>query len=196
MRFLALFLLVVAYKFLTNLMHYFRIKKLQTYFSEFLEHKCDNMNLYRQEVLSLFEKAHVKDKKIPVSEHIGNRQIVSGNVSTFSMFPSTRVAFSVTTLNMFEEAEGVFRNMYLLQPFFSDDPCNVLRYRTVTLRYRHRSSLLQIYSRSRSVPSRLPSAFWLRCCNRFRQCACSLLFRTAPCSSTSALAYSSRNLFF
>ena len=93
MRFLALFLLVVAYKFLTNLMHYFRIKKLQTYFSEFLEHKCDNMNLYRQEVLSLFEKAHVKDKKIPVSEHIGNRQIVSGNVSTFSMFPSTRVAF-------------------------------------------------------------------------------------------------------
>ena len=86
MRFLALFLLVVAYKFLTNLMHYFRIKKLQTYFSEFLEHKCDNMNLYRQEVLSLFEKAHVKDKKIPVSEHIGNRQIVSGNVSTFSMF--------------------------------------------------------------------------------------------------------------
>lgn len=63
MRFLALFLLVVAYKFLTNLIHYFRIKKLQTYFSEFLEHKCDNMNLYRQEVLSLFEKAHVKDKK-------------------------------------------------------------------------------------------------------------------------------------
>lgn len=120
MRFLALFLLVIAYKFLTNLMHYFRIKKLQTYFSEFLEHKCDNMNLYRQEVLSLFEKAHVKDKKIPVSEHIGNRQIVSGNVSTFSMFPSTRVAFSVTTLNMFEEAEGVFRKNMLdsFNPFY------------------------------------------------------------------------------
>lgn len=63
MRFLALFLLVVAYKFLTNLMHYFRIKKLQTYFSEFLEHKRSDMNLYRQEVLSLFEKAHVKDIK-------------------------------------------------------------------------------------------------------------------------------------
>ena len=113
MRFLALFLLVVAYKFLTNLMHYFRIKKLQTYFSEFLEHKRSDMNLYRQEVLSLFEKAHVKDIKIPVSEHIGNRKIVSGIVSTFSMFPSTRTEFSVTVLNMFEEAEGVFRKNML-----------------------------------------------------------------------------------
>ena len=120
MRFLALFLLVVAYKFLTNLMHYFRIKKLQTYFSEFLEHKRSDMNLYRQEVLSLFEKAHVKDIKIPVSEHIGNRKFVSGNVSTFSMFPSTRTEFSVTVLNMFEEAEGVFRKNMLdsFNPFY------------------------------------------------------------------------------
>ena len=103
MRFLALFLLVVAYKFLTNLMHYFRIKKLQTYFSEFLEHKRSDMNLYRQEVLSLFEKAHVKDIKIPVSEHIGNR-----------------TEFSVTVLNMFEEAEGVFRKNMLdsFNPFY------------------------------------------------------------------------------
>lgn len=120
MRFLTLFLLVVAYKFLTNLMHYFKIKKLQTYFSEFLEHKRSDMNLYRQEVLSLFEKAHVKDIKIPVSEHIGNRKIVSGNVSTFSMFPSTRTEFSVTVLNMFEEAEGVFRKNMLdsFNPFY------------------------------------------------------------------------------
>lgn len=75
MRFLALFLLVIAYKFLANLMHYFRIKKLQTYFSEFLDHKRSDMNFYRQEVLSLFEKAHVKDIKIPASEHIGNGEI-------------------------------------------------------------------------------------------------------------------------
>lgn len=120
MRFLALFLLVVAYKFLTNLMHYFRIKKLQTYFSEFLDHKRSDMNFYRQEVLSLFEKAHVKDIKIPASEHIGNGEIVSGNVSTFSMFPSTRTEFSVTVLNMFEEAEGVFRKNMLdsFNPFY------------------------------------------------------------------------------
>ena len=56
MRFLALFLLVVAYKFLTNLMHYFRIKKLQTYFSEFLEHKRSDMNLYVKKYFPCLKK--------------------------------------------------------------------------------------------------------------------------------------------
>ena len=117
---LALFLLVVAYKFLTNLMHYFRIKKLQTYFSEFLEHKRSDMNLYRQEVLSLFEKLMIKDIKIPVSEHIGNRKIVSGNVSTFSMFPSTRTEFSVTVLNCSKRQKACSAKICLIcfNPFY------------------------------------------------------------------------------
>ena len=113
MRFLIIFLFIVGYKFLSNLLHYFRIKKLHQFFCEFMKQKRDNMNLYRQEVLSLFEKAHIKDIKIPVSECIGNRQIANATVSAFSMFPSLRPAFSSTALNMFEEAEGVFRkNMF------------------------------------------------------------------------------------
>ena len=98
MRFLIIFLFIVGYKFLSNLLHYFRIKKLHQYFCEFMKQKRDNMNLYRQEVLS---------------ECIGNRQIANATVSAFSMFPSLRPAFSSTALNMFEEAEGVFRkNMF------------------------------------------------------------------------------------
>lgn len=120
MHFGILFLLIVVYKFLTNLLHYFRIRTLHKYFCEFMDNKRDNMNLYRQEVLSLFEKAHVKDIKIPISERVGFGQIVNASVSVFSMFPSLRPQFSSTTLNMFEETEGVFRKNMIdsFNPFY------------------------------------------------------------------------------
>lgn len=120
MHFGILFLLIVVYKFLTNLLHYFRIKTLHKYFYEFMDGKRDNMNLYRQEVLSLFRKAHVKDVKTPVSESIGYGQIVNATVSVFSMFPSLRPQFSSTALNMFEEAEGAFHKNMLdsFNPFY------------------------------------------------------------------------------
>lgn len=120
MHFFTLFLLIVAYKFLTNLLHYFRIKTLHKYFCEFVDNKRIDMNLYRQEVLSLFEKAHVKDVKTPVSEPIGCGQVVNTTVSVFSMFPSLRPTFSSATLNMFEEAEGAFHKNMIdsFNPFY------------------------------------------------------------------------------
>ncbi|MFQ7092178.1 MAG: hypothetical protein ACLRQ8_10255 [Coprococcus sp.] len=120
MRFVTIFLFIVGYKFLSNLLHCLRIRKLHQYFCEFMKQQRDNMNLYRQEVLSLFEKAHIKDVKIPVSERIGNSQIANWTASTFSMFPSLRPAFSSTALNMFEEAEGVFRKNMIdsINPFY------------------------------------------------------------------------------
>lgn len=109
MKILLIFFLIVAYKFLINLSHYLRIKKLHKYFSDFVEKKRTDMNLYKQEVISLFKKAHIKDVKTPVSEPIGFGQVVNANVSVFSMFPSLRPVFAMESLNMFEEAEGVFR---------------------------------------------------------------------------------------
>ena len=111
MKILGLVLFVILLKFSLNLQNYLRIKKLHNCFLDFIHGKQNNMQMYSQEVLELFKKAHIPDKKIPVSEHIGT-QIVSAVISIQSMFPSTRAEFAAETLCMFESAEGVFhKNM-------------------------------------------------------------------------------------
>lgn len=109
MDLLFLLLIAIAYKFFRNLSYYLRVKTLHGYFIEFTEHKRTNMNMYRQEVISLFKKANVKDVITPVSEPIGYGQIMNASVSVFSMFPSLRPVFLSEALNMFEDAEGAFR---------------------------------------------------------------------------------------
>lgn len=112
MKLLIFFILIILYKFFSNLSRYLRIKTLHRYFCDFIDHKRTDMNLYKQEVISLFQKAGVKDVKTPVSEPVGYAQVVNVNVSVFSMFPSLRPTFSSEALNMFEEAEGSFmKNM-------------------------------------------------------------------------------------
>lgn len=109
MRLLIFFIIVILIKFSLNYYNYMRIKKLHKYFEEFIQHKRTDMNLYRQEVLSLFKKAGVKDVLTPIAEPIGFSQIANATVSVFSMFPSLRPLFAGSALNMFEEAEGVFK---------------------------------------------------------------------------------------
>lgn len=109
MKLLFFFLLIILYKFISNLSNYLRIKTLHKYFCDFVDHKRTDMNLYKQEVISLFQKANIKDIKTPVSEPIGYGQIMHANVSVFSMFPSLRPTFAGEALNMFEEAAGVFK---------------------------------------------------------------------------------------
>lgn len=135
MKALAFFLLVVFYKFFSNFMCYRRIKILHKYFSEFIDHKRTDMNQYKQEVISLFKKANVKDIKLLTSESIGYGHIASATISVFSMFPSLRPNFAGESLNMFENAEGSFKkNMRdSFNPFYWIDliiflPKNLLSY--------------------------------------------------------------------
>lgn len=130
-----IFITIIFIKFFLNLYNYLRTQQLHKYFDDFLHQKRNNMNIYRQEVISLFEKANVKDVKIPVSEPTGFRQVRNVIVSVFDMFPSTRPAFASTSLNMFEEAEGVFRkNMFdSINPLYWIEliiflPKNILKY--------------------------------------------------------------------
>lgn len=135
MKILLFFIAIIFIKFSLNFYNYLRTQQLHKYFDDFFHQKRNDMNIYRQEVISLFEKANIKDVKIPVSEPIGFGQICNVNVSVFDMFPSTRVAFASTALNMFEEAEGVFRkNMFdSINPLYWMElivffPKNILKY--------------------------------------------------------------------
>lgn len=120
MKMLIMFLVVVVIKFSLNFHNFLRIKQLSNYHLEFLEGKRPNFTEYRQEVIELFRKAHVKNAYIPVSEPTGYGQIVNMNVDVFSMFPSEFSIISAPAIKMFSEAQGVFRkNMFdSINPIF------------------------------------------------------------------------------
>ena len=112
MKLLLIPIAIIALKFLLNLQHWLRIKRLKEYFLEFICGKRNDMNRYRNEVISLFKKAYVPDVYTPVVDSVGLGLLASGNVSLFTMFPSKRAAFIAEYLNMFDSAEGTFyKNM-------------------------------------------------------------------------------------
>lgn len=111
---------VVAFKLLTNLLCYIRIKKLNKYFREFLLSDKDDIYLLQQEVLSLFKRAGIKDVLVPAAQAVGYNMIATGCASAFSAFPTRNKALVGTYLTMFDAACGVFRkNMFdALNPIY------------------------------------------------------------------------------
>lgn len=107
-KILASVFLIALLKFSFNFQNYIRTKKLHSSFLDFIHGQNSNIQSHSQEVLELFKKAHIPDKRIPASERVG-AQIFSAVVSVQSMFPSTRADFAAETICMFESAEGVFR---------------------------------------------------------------------------------------
>ena len=108
MKLLLIPIAIIALKFLLNLQHWLRIKRLKEYFLEFICGKRNDMNRYRNEVISLFKKAYVPDVYTPVVDSVGLGLLASGNVSLFTMFPSKRAAFIAEYLNMFDAINPLF----------------------------------------------------------------------------------------
>ena len=108
MKLLLIPIAIIALKFLLNLQHWLRIKQLKEYFLEFICGKRNDMNRYRNEVISLFKKAYVPDVYTPVVDSVGLGLLASGNVSLFTMFPSKRAAFIAEYLNMFDAINPLY----------------------------------------------------------------------------------------
>ena len=70
MKLLLIPIAIIALKFLLNLQHWLRIKRLKEYFLEFICGKRNDMNRYRNEVISLFKKAYVPDVYTPVVDSV------------------------------------------------------------------------------------------------------------------------------
>lgn len=109
MKLLILFLVIVLIKFVLNLYNFLRIKKLCSYHLEFLSDKRPDFTKYRQEVLSLFKKAHIKNVCTPATQPVGYGKIATMNVDVFTMFPSNLQIIAVPAHGMFNEAQGVFK---------------------------------------------------------------------------------------
>lgn len=102
---------------------------------DFLKQKDTNLSTYKRSIVNLFKRAGVKDSYIPTVNAVGYGQIASFNASIFANFPNLFKDHVSITLNMFDEAIGVYRSRIFetFNPFFWVEciiflPKNILQY--------------------------------------------------------------------
>ena len=108
-RLVIIFVVILAYKFLSNITCYFRCKKLQQTFVDWLADRSASCSQHRSEVISLFKRARVKDSYIPITQPTGFFQLASFNASVFQSFPSDIEVFANATYRKFQEAIGFYK---------------------------------------------------------------------------------------
>lgn len=137
--FIYLFIFIFIYKALRNTCHYFRIKKLYSYFKTITSEKVEDINEKvfetKAEVIELFKKAGIHDTLVPTIKLLGYGQGVHYNASAFDTYPCNREDFLHVYLSIFDESIGTFKRRILevFSPFYWIDlilfaPKNLLNY--------------------------------------------------------------------
>lgn len=148
-------LLVILYKFSSNLLSYVRIQKYKAEYLEFLKNGTKKIQQHSTLTVSLFKKAGVEDRYFSMTQPIGYGQMEILNTSTFENFPSHYQPFSQYQREMFEDAIGIYRSRTLesFNPIYWIDlivfmPRNVLGHIGVdktTTRYKITNILLTFF---------------------------------------------------
>lgn len=103
------FIAVLIYKTTTNTYYFFRIQRLSKMHLEWLAGNSPKFPTYKNEVISLFKKAGIKNISIPTAQSVGYGRVASFNTDIFTNFPSTNPDISGGAIRMFYEAEGTYR---------------------------------------------------------------------------------------
>lgn len=101
--------IVLLYKILTNTYCFFRIRHLDKQHLLWLSGSNVNFPTYKNEIISLFKKAGIKNVEIPTAQAIGFNRIASFNADIFTNFPSQNPDIIQGAFRMFYEAEGIYR---------------------------------------------------------------------------------------
>lgn len=111
LRFSLLIIIFALVKFAYNGINYLRTKELFEIYKHWIFN--DNYNSKclqsKQEVLSLFKKANVKDHVLMISQSIQNDRVCDTPVSVFEAFPLKNESVIVNTIGIFEETIGCFK---------------------------------------------------------------------------------------
>lgn len=109
-KILFIFTCILGYKILKNLVNFYRLKKLYSYFLTITTNEVNNKAYETKvEVISLFELAGIKDGFIPVAQPIGYNFVKEMKLSLFDNYPSKKEIFYPHYLRMFDFAFGVFK---------------------------------------------------------------------------------------
>lgn len=110
MIYLLFFIIVIfIYCLSSNLYNYFRVKRLKNYYIKWLIGEKENFTTYKNEIISLFKKAKIKDSFFPTLNYAGYGLLASFNASVFSNLLSKENSVVQHVSLMFDEAIGYFR---------------------------------------------------------------------------------------
>lgn len=104
------FIIVAIYKVLSNTYCFFRIKYLSQKHLEWFSDNAPNFPTYKNEVISLFKKAGIKNISTPAVQSMGYNRVASFNADIFTNFPCTHPDIFNGAIRMFYEAEGTYRH--------------------------------------------------------------------------------------
>ena len=109
MKLLIAFLLILAYKLISNFFFYRRIVHLKKIYFDYIESKNNDLLEYKSEIIDLFQKANVKDKIVVYTEPVGYGYISNSNVSVFNNIQLKDDRFVARIINSFDESISVFK---------------------------------------------------------------------------------------
>ena len=110
MKFLSIFLAVIIYKAIANVIKLFRIKFYESEFKKYLADKPNHIEQYKLQTIKLFKEAGIADTYTPVSQPMGFNQIANMQASVFVNFPSNMLVIAKPALDMFQNAIGIYRS--------------------------------------------------------------------------------------
>ena len=135
LKFLLVFLVLILYKFSTNLKRYIKISKLKQDYISLINMKNKQFPTYKREVITLMKKANTANMKIPTAQPVPGGKLATFTADVFSNFPSREQNLYRLTILMFDETIGVYRSRYKesFNPFYWIDllvfaPRNALNY--------------------------------------------------------------------
>jgi hypothetical protein len=112
MNLLWVLLAIFAYKFVDNLVKWFKCINLKDQYVDYLmtNNGVGKLLQSKKSVQDLILSAGVSDYKVPWTQPAGYGLVHTMQPSVLSQFPSRLEPFEQTTLRMFEEAIGVYKN--------------------------------------------------------------------------------------
>lgn len=120
MKIILLIFALILYKFATNLILLIQMKRIQNEFFLFVNGKNDQMTQKRTLFKKLINRADIKDAFLPTVANMGYGQLASYKASVIDNFPNLQVDHVKTSLDMMDDAIGVFRSRCFetFNPFF------------------------------------------------------------------------------
>lgn len=139
-KFFIVFLLILAYKLISNVINLIKIKYYKFLYDDFIENNSDDIFQHRNHVVELFKKANIPNLSYPITQYTGCNMVSNGHTSIFTTFPTKDVRFLQPTEIAFKDAIGIFRGRIFecFNPVYWIEcilflPKNVLKYLNVSV---------------------------------------------------------------
>lgn len=108
-NFIILFVLIFAYKLISNIVNLIKIKYYSILYDDFVSNNSTDILKHRNHAIELFNRANISNTSYPISQPTGCNMVASGHTSLFTSFPTRDKRLILPTYTAFQNSIGVFK---------------------------------------------------------------------------------------